>query len=607
MVGLTSALRTAVTGLHVTQEGLGVAANNVTNARTPGFTRKSLEQETISLDGAGMGVRSTGITRKVDNFLESQIRNQAGELGRSTTIDELMSRAQGLVFGDPSDDAAGLGRHVDTLVATLEAAAASPNKSAERTALVGAAADLFQALGDANGQIQALRRDADRRIGGLVDDANVAIQAIHDLNLEIARVPEAAELRDQRDRLVSQLSSQLDVSTHMLENDRLAIYAPNGQPLLEYAPRVLVYEPASTVMAGTVFQAVEIYAMDPATGGPDLTKGKTDLAPQGTLGLRGELGGFVQMRDGTLPGMASQIGEIGELARYALNDAHNRATPLPPPNGMTGTRTTFAPPPAAWSGTASIALVDLTTDATAATLSVDLTAPAFAAATTAADFAAALNGQLSPQVVASVTAEGAVALEAANANHGLAIDAGTAAIAAQDESGHDRNFGLAHYFGLNDLIVAHPTDSARSQVRADVVADPSKLASAKLDVDPALPGGSRLGGVGDNRGLQDLAAALDQAHATAKHGGLSAGTTSVRGYVAEVIGFQAVLAEQATAAVETDDALAAQLELHKATISGVNTDEEMAELMVLQQAYATSARLVSIVDGLMEELLAMKR
>jgi flagellar hook-associated protein 1 FlgK len=137
-------------------------------------------------------------------------------------------------------------------------------------------------------------------------------------------------------------------------------------------------------------------------------------------------------------------------------------------------------------------------------------------------------------------------------------------------------------------------------VQPDLVADPGRLSTARLDVTTG-PLTARLGGRGDNRAAQDLAAVLDAEHDFIARGGLLAG------YAADLVAHSAVQAQQAVEAAGRDRALADALEQRASAVSGVNLDEEMAHMVQLQQAYAASARMVAVTDELFDELLATVR
>jgi flagellar hook-associated protein 1 FlgK len=62
----------------------------------------------------------------------------------------------------------------------------------------------------------------------------------------------------------------------------------------------------------------------------------------------------------------------------------------------------------------------------------------------------------------------------------------------------------------------------------------------------------------------------------------------------------------ANSEVTTQTAKTNMLQTQRGGISGVNTDEEMTNLMMFQQAYAASAQLVTTINTMLSETLAMK-
>jgi flagellar hook-associated protein 1 FlgK len=94
---------------------------------------------------------------------------------------------------------------------------------------------------------------------------------------------------------------------------------------------------------------------------------------------------------------------------------------------------------------------------------------------------------------------------------------------------------------------------------------------------------------------------------TQGRGGLPDARVSAREYLGDVTSIQAMRAASAERAAENDGVLAEELDFQKAGISGVNLDEEMAHLLELQQAYSTSARLITAADEMLQTLLNAKR
>ncbi len=628
-MSLTAALASAVTGLNVAQRALAVTANNVANANTEGYSRKILNQQALVIGNRGAGVEATEITRVTDQFLTDEVRRQSGVAGRS----EALQRYQDLLqdaFGAPGDNR-DLALQVGNLQGALEDLANDPGIPALQLQVVHAADDMGQAIGALADQVQVLRGDADQTIGRTVDAINAELQGIHDLNVQIKRQANLGEtspdLLDRRDALVSELADQIDIQTVVQDGDTLAIYTAGGESLLDSTARVVVYDPATLVTSETPFQQIAIFRqdqLDRATGQPldpsagiqlvsggirstlNAELGNDAIADAGQLitsRIRGgQLAGLLEVRDSVLPALDDQLQELAAGLRFALNAAHNAGSPVPPPAGLTGTRTDLADfAGAVRSGTATIAVIDRADGSTLLAFQLDL-----GAATDEVALAAQIDAGLGAFGSAAIGADGNLEITLADSTQGLAVAEGDTSITVADAAGRDRDYGFAHYFGLNDLMVQDGGHASDFAVRADLRADPSLLSTARLDVSTS-PLAASLGGAGDNRAAQALAQALSAAQPVIARGGLPAKSVSLVTYAGDIIAHSATLADSAQQAATRERTLADALEQRAADASGVNIDEEMANLVQLQQAYAASARMIAATSDLFDELLDMVR
>lgn len=624
-MSLGNTLQIAVSGLQTAQRALQVTANNLANATSPGYSRKLHIQEALVLDGQGRGARALAEQRVVDAFLTAELRARDGQLGRSATVQEFADRAQSLLFGVPGDERSGLLGPLNELARALESLANDPDQPGLRAAVVGAADAFARAVRRGAEAIQALRQEADRRIGALVERINADLATLHEIDRTIRERGETPELADQRDRTLRELARKLDISTYRLDDGRLGLVLRGGQGLFEGRPRVLVYDPAPVVDAGTIFGPISLYAasdIDPATGKPlagaqgevVVTGGlRAELPPELRTGtpadealivrspLRsGELQGLLEVRDRLLPELADQLDELARIAAFAVNAAHNGAVAWPPPSTLVGTRSEDGTFDAATrSGTAWLAVVDRATGTVAHTIAIDVTADF---ATLVADLDTALTGYGN----ATVDAQGRLALSLSS-GFGLALSEGDSAIIVTDALGHSWVYGFSHYFGLNDLFVSEAGRPSLLSVHQTLRSDPARLATAKLDVVPGPPPSAVLGGPGDPRGVQALAAAFQREIDTVPRGRLSNVRATLGGYAADLVATHAATTRDAERAVETDRALVSELETRWSAVSGVNADEELSRLVLYQQAYTVAARIVQITDRLFDELLAIAR
>ena len=228
----------------------------------------------------------------------------------------------------------------------------------------------------------------------------------------------------------------------------------------------------------------------------------------------------------------------------------------------------------------------------AGTLSFDIagatTNVAYGAGDSLNDIAAAINGALGgANITASVVREAeGYRLQLADNDGDNFFLSDSGALTAQA----NLRPGVAGTAGLLDL-------------RQDIQADPNLLARGELDDSAGLAAGD----IGISLGDSSLASALatvftdDQSFAAA--GGLPAVNLTLEGYAANIISGNASLANVATSDLALAEGFQATLENQAASISQVNLDEELANIIVLQNAYAASARVTTAISELLDTLL----
>lgn len=624
-MSLNAVLANALSGLAVAQNALAVTSNNVANANTEGYSRQVAPQEAVVLAGRGAGARSLPTTRVVDDLLMARARDQASRVGRSDTLDTIHQQIQDRILGAPGDASQGLSARLTDLATAAEALAAGPDEAGLAAGLLGAAEDLARRISGAGREVQAMRREADGRIADTLTTANATLARLADINEALTRNGATPGLLDSRDRLLDDLAQQLDVSVTFGRQGVATIYARGGTALLDGGLRQLVYAPATEVGQATNFGAIRIFDaedIDEATGRPlagtvgdVLVSGGVRAALPGELlgdavpdavqqivsPLRaGRLQGLLEARDRLLPDLADELGELADLTRFALNAAHNSANPNPPATSLAGTRSdTGAFAGAARNGTAYLAVIDRSSGAAATTIAIDVAGAADASA-----LAASLSAGLGSYGSAAIDGAGRLVISAAG-NHALAVSEGDSAITATDAQGHARAQGFSHFFGLNDLLLVDPGGPTELRVRADLGADSRLVSRSVLDVDGGPPPLGRLGGAGDNRGAQALAAAFESTTAAVPRGELPGGSFKLADYAAELVAVRAGAAERASADSALDQSLLDDLDLRRSEVSGVNLDEELSRLVLFQEAYSVSARLLAITDQLFDDLLAV--
>src|SRR5690606_23132996 len=93
-MSLSLTLSNALSGLQVNQSALQVTSNNIANVNTAGYSRKVVNTSPRVLGSQGAGVEISAITRAVNQFLQRDVRTEAGILGQRQVRSEYLTRMQ---------------------------------------------------------------------------------------------------------------------------------------------------------------------------------------------------------------------------------------------------------------------------------------------------------------------------------------------------------------------------------------------------------------------------------------------------------------------------------------------------------------------------------
>ena len=622
-MSLSLSLNTALTGLQTNQAGLNLVSNNIANAGTEGYTRKTAERAAVILDGLGAGVELGQIRRTVDQALVGEMRETLSLLSLDQVQQPYYEQMQDL-FGKPGDDTS-IGATITRLATAIEGLVTTPEGSTQRIQVVNAALDLARQFNTMSSEIQRLRGDAERQLTSTVDQVNANLQQITDLNDEIvirkAAGQSTAELEDKRDLALTELSGYLDIQTFTRGTGEVVIFTTEGT-LLDRFPNFLSHNGLQLLQPGSSHAAGDIDGI--SLNNRDLT---TTL--QG-----GEIKGLIELRDTVLPNLQAEIDSLAARLRDEVNALHNKGTGLPPASQLSSGRLFDSTADVVTlSGTIRFAVVESDGDipdnlATAQPFSVDL--GAIAAPATIQDVVNAINTQAAsqpPQVIqaqlVNVGSQFQLQISALNSNHRLVLDEGDSAVSGFTPNGgtaqtvslqNGTSPGFSHFFGLNDLFVTPGFETGEPlaagltgamAVRQDLVSDPSRLSRAASAFTLPVTGGQNLIPAGGNDIIEAIAAKFDEAMSFGAVGSLGVTSTTLAGYGAEITFSNATAAARADSNVSIQGALHEELKYRADSLSGVNLDEELSQMIVIQQAYSASARIVTTVQELFAVLQQM--
>jgi flagellar hook-associated protein 1 FlgK len=594
------AMRSALSAMMTNQTALSVTANNIANANTDGYTKKTVNIVSQTIDGVGAGVQVESVTRTVNDFLTRNLRTQTSVLGASTIDNQYYSNMQNL-FGTP-DASNSLSMQITQLGNSLQALSLNPQDPSAQQQVVLTAQTVTSTLNSSAQQVQSLRNQANQNIGDLVGTVNQSLDNIAKLNQQIAQGiatnQPVGDLQDQRDQELNKVADAMDVSYFTRDSGEMVVFTGSGQTLVDNGTAFhLDYTPASS-MSETVSY--------PGGGISPISVDGTDIT--GSI-KSGRLKALIDMRDTTLPNLALQFDAAAAALQTQMNAIHNEGTAFPPPNSLQGTAAVGAATPVSFTGTTRIAVVDSSGKLVGSTFDLNFSdlATDVGGTPTLAQIRDAINGvyagaaQPIPGLAgatASIDSTGHLSITATSSSNGIAVNEMDSAEATSGE-------GFSQFFGLNDLFTGSPAGGGLAnniRVRADIVANPANLASGTLPAG-VLASGDVVLSVGDNTNVNRLADALTATLSFAATGGLPALNTTLDGYAAQILSGNAQAASNSTDQLSFQQATFNTIKNQSDSDSGVNVDEELSNLMLYQNSYSASARLITTISDTLQELL----
>lgn len=615
-MGLSVTLSNALSGMRVGQNALDTLSNNVANAGTPGYHRRSVSV----IDSLGVNstyAREGQLSRAFNQSLQQHYTRTTAESGFTSVQASFLDRVQTL-FGKPGT-IGSIDSAYNAFESSLAAAGTSPDSYANRADLVQKAQTVASTLNRLSSDIQSLRQEIEAQLSNSVDTINNQLQSLEKVNLRLADqgidTTSRATLMDQRDRLVEDLSQQMDLRVSYRGDGTVSLMTRSGVGILDVKASVFNYESAGALSAASRFSP-----NDAVSGVGKLTimtpAGlEIDLVKQNVL-QSGELAGLIQLRDQQLVQAQDQLDEIAASVAQAMSTNVTQGTQVTsgPSNGYevdlasvrNGNEFTFKYMQGGAEKTIRVLRVDDTTK-----LPLDYV-DANGARVIGLDFSggtAAVASQLQNRLGGGFNISNPSGSTIRIMDDGVAGTTDMLSLSTRTTSSGLQNgtLGFSLFVDTNNADFTNSLDgvgqklgfASRISVNASIVAD-NKLLVQYTGTTP----------LGDQDRLNQLINNLDDMRFSGSQGaGLSNASSRLGGTVADLISqtlnYQGNVAEAAISNNETQQQTLAALTQRLDSEYGVDVDEEMARLMELQNAFAANARVMSVVQELMDSLMQL--
>ncbi|MCO6412050.1 MAG: flagellar hook-associated protein FlgK [Thiogranum sp.] len=543
-------LGTAVSGLQAFQRGISVAGHNISNANTDGYSRQRVELGTRppGFTGAGFvgnGVQIDNIQRMFDEFAVTNLRNTTSSSSQYDTLALFSGRISNLL----SDEHAGLNGGLENFFNAVQNVADDPSSMPARQLMLAESESLTGRFRNLDAQLDSMTGEINSGLGNIVSEINGLSNQIADINKSIVDVSNQSnserpnDLLDRRDQLIARLSELVSVRTIEQDNGAVNVFVGTGQSL------VTGFLSSQLSTAPNNFDASRLEIA--------INNGPIAAVITGNL-TGGKLGATLDFRDQMLDPVKNALGRIAVALGTEFNRQHSLGMDLDGANGADFFAIT-APVVAANVNNAGAAVITASFD----NANID--------DLTTENYILAYDG---------------VAWSLSHASDGQAVAMSGAGPYFADGIRIDIAGGAA----AGDRFLIQPTESGAAGI-STLISNAREIAAAAPAAGPAP---------GDNRNALLLA---DLQNSQSMEGG----TTNFQGAYAQLVGKLGTQTRSAQINAEAQAALLSQAQATRDTISGVNLDEEAADLLRFQQAYQAIAQVISVADSTFQTLLSAVR
>lgn len=550
----------ALSGLMAFQRSLEVTSNNITNVNTEGYSRQRVELATrpeqfYGGSYLGKGVDATNITRSYDDFITRQLRSSTAAFAEVDQFYSLSTQIDNIVASDGTSVAPAL----KSFFSAVHEVADDPSSIPARQVMLSEAESLSQNFHTLNERFSGFRDQLNDSITGMSEDLTRYAADIADLNVKIAddigrssgkHMPNG--LLDQRDLLLNKIAAINDVSVIDQADGMVSVFIGKGQPLV----------------IGTHAAVVSVRGSVDDPNYLDLYMDGNSLTDQLS---GGKLYGSLRFRDEVLDPAQQQLGLMATGLSLAFNDVHDNGFDL---QGIAGGEFFRAP-------TISVAAKPGSAGSVIASFQ---TAPVDTSKLVASDFRLDITASGYTLTRLSDNTSTTGTLPATLSTFGFDLDLNDPALA------------------LNDSFLIRPVFLGAKNIDVTIT-DPEKIAAAKSTGTDPITGLPIPGGPGDNRNALELAQ-LETKNLMLANSSTTATATFADTY-GQMVASVGTNTHSAMVSRSAQDVLLKQVTASQQDISGVNLDEEAANLIKFQNAYQASAQAIAVANRLFDSLIGV--
>lgn len=621
---MSNVLSTGTSALIAFQRALATVSHNVANIKTDGYSRQKVDFATrepsdVGYGDVGNGTKITDIRRVADQLAISRLLDSNGELARLQQLSGMADRVDAL-FSDPATNVSGVWSNFFDAVNGL---ASNASGTADRRDVLDNANTLVSRFKQLNSSLDSLNSEVNNGLISAANEVNRLASEIAQINGAIGSNAAAAapDLLDRRDQLISKLVGYTGGTAVIQDGGVMNVYSAGGQAMVVGTTASQITTAADPYQPERLRLAIK-------------TQGMTVTLDSKALG--GQIGGMLEFRETVLDPAQAELGRIAVGMAQSFNQSHAEGMDLY--GDMGGDFFNLGiPKVSAHSGNAGSASLtasygDLSAlDGQNLLLKFDgstwqasradsgVAVPMTGTGTAADPFVVngvqfvvggspAANDRFLLQPTAAATHELSVAITdpsrvaAANPIKGAAAltNTGTGKLGNLDvvNAGDPAllNPASISFVDANNYTIdgAGPYPYTPGQTISangwNVVLDGKPAAGDRFDITKTAPGSS------DNGNAKRLADVEDTK-------AFNGGTITLNGALGGLTTQIGSAARAADYSLQAQQVINDNAKASRDSISGVNLDEEAADMLRLQQAYQAASQLISTADTMFQTIL----
>jgi len=307
-------LNIGTTGLLAFQRSIATTSHNITNSTTEGYTRQRVELSSQTPQLGGSGFEGTGVTinsvkRLYDDFTNSEVVTNLSSYKQQETLTTLSSQLDNFL----ADSDVGISPALQDFFKSLQDVSSDPSSTSARQVVFSQANTLTSIFSDNVARLDKLSAGINSDLTSSINEVNGLARAIADINEDILSTGGGLagfppnDLLDRRDVLVKQLAEFVDIRTLVQDDGGLNVFIGKGQALVIGAQ----YQQLGTV--ANDFDATRLEV------GLVVGNSISDVSSQIS---GGKLGGLITFRDGLLDTAYQSIGRVALTLSEDINTQH---------------------------------------------------------------------------------------------------------------------------------------------------------------------------------------------------------------------------------------------------------------------------------------------